>query len=331
MPEPENWTRVKYLRQAAKFGLVISVGVVVLGAQTNPLWHGQKTKNYLPDMTWPEVRDLLTRTDIAILPLTALEQHGPQLPIGTDFFTGIEEAKLIAQRTDVLVAPILFPGISPYHMAFPGTIALSPDTVQRVYFEAAQSLAHHGIRRFLLFTSHVGNQAVSRYIIDRINQETPAVAVDLMDAAAPFLPKSSATEAKFDRHAGVGETSGGLYLFPSLVDMSKAGPNSLQLPEHLRNMLPEVIAGDRTATSVFLAEGLKPEATGKHTSTGEMTATGVWSERDTRESSAEQGRVQAESFVAAAVRFIERWKVLTPMRPLSERQAKASSEVRKTP
>ena len=242
-------------RRCAKLALAISLGVAVLSAQTNPLWHEQKTKNYLPEMSWPEVQDLLTRTDMAILPLTALEQHGPQLPIGTDFFTGIEEAKLIAQRTDVLVAPILFPGISPYHMAFPGTIALSPDTVQRVYFEAAQSLVSHGIRRFLLFNSHTGNQSVSRYIIDRINQETPAVAVELNDAAAPFLPKSSSKETKFDRHAGVGETSGGLYLFPTLVDMSKAGPNSLQLPEHLRNMLPEVIARDPTATSVFLAEG----------------------------------------------------------------------------
>jgi len=182
---------------------------------------------------------------MAILPLTALEQHGPQLPIGTDYFTGIEEAKLIAQRTDILVAPILLPGISPYHMAFAGTIALSPDTVQRVYFEAAQSLVSHGIRRFLLLSSHMGNKAVSRYIIDRINQETPAVAVDLEDAAAPFLPESSSKENKFDRHAGVGETSAGLYLFPTLVDMSKAGPNSQQLPEHLRKMLPEVIARTR--------------------------------------------------------------------------------------
>ncbi len=243
MPARENHRRAR-LKQVMYF-LTISIGVAVLSAQTNPLWHEQKTKNYLPDMTWPEVQDLLTRTDMVILPLTALEQHGPQLPIGTDYFTGIEEAKLIAQRTDVLVAPILFPGISPYHMEFPGTIALSPDTVQRVYFEAALSLVRHGIRRILLFASHTGNQSVSRYIVDRINQETPAVAIELTDAAAPFLPKSSSKETKFDRHAGVGETSGGLYLFPTLVDMSKAGPNRLQAPEHLQNMFPDVIARDR--------------------------------------------------------------------------------------
>src|ERR1700694_5229866 len=106
MPALER--RVRYL-------LAILMGVAVLSAQTNLLWHEQKTKNFLPDMTWPEVQDLLTRTDMVILPVTSLEQHGPQLPIGTDYCIGIEEAKLIAQRTDVLVAPILLPGISPYY------------------------------------------------------------------------------------------------------------------------------------------------------------------------------------------------------------------------
>src|SRR5438876_2821776 len=76
-------------------------------AQTNPLWHEEKTKNYLPHMSWPEVRDLLTRSDIVLIPVPSIEQHGPQTPMGTDYYAGVEEAKLIAQRTDVLVAPVL--------------------------------------------------------------------------------------------------------------------------------------------------------------------------------------------------------------------------------
>ncbi len=291
-------------------------------AQSNPLWHTQKVKNYLPHMTWSEVEDLLSRTDMVIILLPAIEQHGPQLPIGTDYFTGEELAKLIAQKTDVLVAPILLPGISPYHMEFPGTISLSADIVQRVYFEAAQSLIHHGFRRFLIFPSHAGNQNVSRYILDRINQETPGIAVELNEAAAPFLRKENRPEiAQFDRHAGVGETSVGLYLFPTLVDMSKAGKNEVALPDHLQKTLPQVVAGDGTTARVFLAEALKPKETGKHTSTREMTKTGVWSERDTREASADLGRQDSEAFVDASVQFIERWKALKPLKPLAERKA----------
>ena len=102
--------------------LVLPVGV---SGQTNPLWGQTKVKNYLPHMTVPEVRDLLTRSDMVIIPVASLEQHGLHLPIGTDFLNGVERAKLVAQRTDVLVAPILFPGQSPYHMGFEGTITLS--------------------------------------------------------------------------------------------------------------------------------------------------------------------------------------------------------------
>ena len=50
---------------------------------TNPVWRGEKIKNYLPHMSWPEVEDLLTRTDMVIIPVGALEQHGHHLPIGT--------------------------------------------------------------------------------------------------------------------------------------------------------------------------------------------------------------------------------------------------------
>lgn len=293
-----------------------------LHAQTNPLWHEEKVKNYLPHMTWPEVQDLLTRSDIVIIPVTALEQHGPQTPIGTDFFSGVERAKLIAQKTDVLVAPILLPGMSPYHMGFPGTITLSPDTVQRVFFEASQSLIHHGFRRILFLNSHAGDQYVTAYVADRINQETPAIAVELSNAVGPLLPRETSTSTQFDRHGGVGETSGALYLFPSLVDLSKAGKNDLTLPEHLNKVLPQVIAGDRVASQVFLAEALKPKDTGKHTSTREMSATGVWSERDVREASVQQGRQATEAFVNASVAFIEQWKKIRPLAPLAERQAK---------
>ena len=151
-------------------------------APSNPLWIAHKTKNYLPEMTWPEVEALLKRTDMVIIPVGAIEQHGPQGPLGTDFFNGVEVAKLIAQRTDVLVAPILLPGNSPYHMGFPGTITLSAETIQRVYFEAAQSLIRQGFKRVLIYTSHNGNAAISRFIVDRINQETPGIAVELGEA-----------------------------------------------------------------------------------------------------------------------------------------------------
>ena len=286
-------------------------------AQTNPLRGEGKVKNYLPHLSWTEVEDLLTRTDMVLMPVGSLEQHGPHLPIGTDFLNGMERAKLVAQRTDVLVAPILFVGNAPYHLGFPGTVSLPAETIQEVYFEAAKSLMHHGFRRFLILNSHGGNRVISQYIADRINHETEGIAVELGAAAAPFRRETGSEPASgepvFDRHGGVGETSSSLYLIPDLVDLARARAANLTMPDHLERMLPEVVAGDPTALRVFLAENLKAEATGKGTSTREITDTGVWSVRDLEESSVERGRRETEAFVQAAVAFIERWKELRPM------------------
>ena len=276
-----------------------------------------KVRNYLPHMTRPEVEDLLTRTDMVIFPVGALEQHGTHLPIGTDYLNGVERAKRVAQRADVLVAPILLPGQSPYHMEFAGTVTLTSTLVQEVYVESAKSLMRHGFKRFLILNAHGGNRATTTFIVDRINQETEGIAVDLGAVAGPFRtgdgdPQPTPSPAVLDRHGGTGETSRSLYQIPDLVDLEAAEVARVTMPAHMEAMLPEVLAGDPTALAVFLAEGLKDETTGKGTSAAQMSTTGVWGERDPAEASAERGRNMTESFVDAAVAFIERWNELRP-------------------
>ena len=277
-----------------------------------------KVRNYLPHMTRPEVEDLLTRTDMVIIPVGALEQHGTHLPIGTDHLNGVERAKRIAYRTDVLVAPILLPGQSPYHMGFAGTVTLPSTLIQEVYVEAAKSLIRHGFKRFLILNAHGGNRAITTFIVDRINQETAGIAVDLGAVAGPLTargetePAPEQTAPVLDRHGGTGETSSSLYLIPQLVDLDAAYPAELTMPAHLQAMVPDVLAGDPTALAVFLAEGLKDESTGKGTSSAELSTTGVWGERDPAEATAERGHAMTERFVDAAVRFIGRWNELRP-------------------
>jgi len=252
-------------------------------AQQSALPTTQKITNYLPHMTVPEVQDLRTRSDMVIIPVASLEQHGLHLPIGTDYLNGVARAQLIAQQADVLVAPILLPGQSPYHMGFEGTITLPSTLIQEVYVEAAKSLMRHGFKRFLILNAHGGNRAITAFIVDRINQETEGIAVDLGAVLGPFRDRVavagdtrvSPSEPVFDRHGGTSETSNSMYLIPELVDLDAAINAELTLPAHLQAMLPEVVAGDPTALAVFLAEGLKDAATGKGTSAAEMSTTAV--------------------------------------------------------
>jgi creatinine amidohydrolase/Fe(II)-dependent formamide hydrolase-like protein len=78
-------------------------------------------------------------------------------------------------------------------------------------------------------------------------------------------------------------------------------------------VIPLVEAGDPTATLVFLAEGLKTEATGKPTSTRDTTATGSWSTLNPSAATAELGKALVDAMVSASVKFIDRWKQLRPV------------------
>jgi creatinine amidohydrolase len=277
-------------------------------AQSNPLWTQEKVRNYLPHMTVPEVEAFLEKSDMVIIPVGSLEQHGNHLPIGTDFINGVERCKLIAQERDILVAPVLMVGQSPYHMGFAGTITLKAETIIDVHLQAVESLIRHGFKRFIIMNAHGGNRAISTLLVDQINQTTAGVAVSFGEAVRPFMEPSEVPRSDvLDRHGGTPETSNSLYLMPSLVQLDKAVPAELTLPEHLDGMLPDVVDGDPTALQLFLAEGLKAEETGKQTSSAEMSTTGVWGERDPREGTAARGESETRRNIDAAVKFIDRW------------------------
>ena len=233
------------------------------------------------------------------------------MPIGTDFINGVEQCKLIAQERDILVAPVLMAGQSPYHMAFSGSITLSAETIIQVHIETVESLIKHGFKRFLFMNSHGGNSAITTFLVDQINQKTTGIAVDFGVAIKPYLKSDNNQKPKvLDRHAGTGETSDSLYLMPDLVQLEKAIATKLTLPKHLENMLPEVINEEPTAKLLFLSEALKAKETGKKTSTIEMTKTGVWGELNPKEATVERGAMNINNIIQATIKFIDKWNNL---------------------
>jgi creatinine amidohydrolase len=288
--------------------LVLSAVAAAQNPDSNPLFGDKKIKNYLPHMTWVEVEQALTHTDAVIIPLGSTEQHGRHLPLGTDSFEAVETAKLIAQKADVLVAPVVLAGLSSHHMGFPGTITLTPETFEAVVYETAQSLIRHGFRKILIFNGHGGNAVSVAAIIQKINQTTRATAFDLgkieVPRKEPLYPP-----IPWDVHAGVEETSMMLYLAGSLVDLTKVVNPVLTVP-------PDVAKLDALGkTDPALAElaqemRFRPQETGKKMSTREMTDTGSVTTGDIKTASAERGRREIEGFIDAAARFIEAWRAV---------------------
>jgi creatinine amidohydrolase len=294
-------TLVFILVSPASFG-----GPLQLEGPTNPLFKEAKVKNYLPHMSWKEVEEALQETDMVIIPVGSIEQHGKHLPLCSDICAAIEMCKLIAQKADVLVAPAVYAGLSEHHLGFPGSITLTPETFEAVVYETALSLIGHGFKKIMIYNGHGGNTTSVINIIQKINQNTLATAVLLNDLE--LSPEENPEEPiPFDWHAGEGETSSMLYLAPSLVDMSQAEKPVLTFPPIVQKIL-ENAETEPNLGLVQEANLFRPKDSEKMASSREMSSNGVFTSGDPKNATAERGRKSKERQIQAAVQFIEAWK-----------------------
>ena len=180
----------------------------------------------LERMTWPEIGDAIAAgKTTAIIVAGASEQHGPHLPEGTDAMIGEGLAVRLAWKLgDALVAPVIRPGRSDHHLAFPGTVSISPELLIETIDSYIDSLRRHGFRRFFVFSSHGGNFPALLRMIDRGLPGDVVVASSLSELAGVML---SALH-RFGRddqtipHADASETSEMLVFEPDLVHMDRA-------------------------------------------------------------------------------------------------------------
>ncbi|XRG81231.1 creatininase family protein [Salinisphaera sp. SPP-AMP-43] len=117
-------------------------------------------------LTGPELTTLVERDPVAILPVAAIEQHGPHLPLDTDVVIGHGLLQAAADRLAddgselaAVILPTLALGSSLEHTGFAGTLSLSAEQMIAQIRAVGAGVARAGIRRLLLFNSHGGNKA----------------------------------------------------------------------------------------------------------------------------------------------------------------------------
>lgn len=94
--------------------------------------------------------------EVALLPVGSTEQHGPALPLGTDFMVAEAFAETLVDD-DVVVLPTLPVGVSEHHRQFDGTLWVRPETFESYVTETVESLASHGLRKVVFVNGHGGN------------------------------------------------------------------------------------------------------------------------------------------------------------------------------
>jgi len=108
------------------------------------------------DLNWMDVESYLQREDRVMLVIGACEQHG-YLSLLTDVKIPLALAEAASQQTGVLVAPPVNFGVSPYFLAYPGTLSLRVSTFLDLVEDLALSLYQQGFRRLLVLNGHGGN------------------------------------------------------------------------------------------------------------------------------------------------------------------------------
>lgn len=113
----------------------------------------------LEDISWTDVRDRLDQGTRTVIIMTAsMEQHGPHLPTMTDTAIGYAIGDRVAELLgDALLAPVIRPGCSDHHLAFPGSLSIPEPLFIETIAHYVRSLAPHGFTRFVLLSAHGGN------------------------------------------------------------------------------------------------------------------------------------------------------------------------------
>ena len=102
---------------------------------------------------------------LVVLPIGATEQHGPHLPVGTDWYTVEalchEAGRRAASEIPVIITPTLAFGSSDHHLMYGGTLSLSTETYYRVLRELVESLVMDGFKRIFVVNGHGGNHEIA--------------------------------------------------------------------------------------------------------------------------------------------------------------------------
>ncbi|KAB0585740.1 creatininase family protein [Comamonas kerstersii] len=192
-----------------------------------------------PSRRWADVsardfalaqRSGLAAQTVAILPVGAVEQHGPHLPLKVDtaLVEGVVDAALPLMAADVpvLVLPTQAIGLSLEHQDYAGTLSLSPATLLALWTELGVCVARAGVKKLLIFNAHGGNVSSMDIVARQLRMQCGLLVYHSswfnLPQPAGVNEAFSAHEHRFGVHGGETETSMMLHLAPELVRMEHA-------------------------------------------------------------------------------------------------------------
>lgn len=231
----------------------------------------------LEEMSWPEVQAAIeagTRTMIIVT--ASMEQHGPHLPIMTDTAIGYGLGERLARRLGkTLLAPVIRPGCSDHHLAFPGSLSIPREVFIETVMGCVRSLAPHGFNRFVLLSTHGGNFDALEEAGRRLREAFASKGVRIIDVAGrealtdtmrvmvETAAKMGAPQDVDAIHAEVTETSVMMLRHPTLVAADRLEQGLMgridrddMFRRGLRAITPNGILGDARGASPQIGDAV---------------------------------------------------------------------------
>lgn len=189
---------------------------------------------FLGEMTDPEVRAALQRTQTIIIPTGSTEQHGPHGPLLTDAIIPTEVARRVAERTGALVGPTINYSLSYPHVGFTGVVHIRVSTFMSLIEDLCASYGAIGFKRIVFLNGHYDNTYAIAYACASAAERMPA---DVHAFPVNYWDGMTAEEAgeffgpTTGLHANRGETSAVMAIDPALVDLDAANAELPPFPE----------------------------------------------------------------------------------------------------
>lgn len=194
------------------------------------------------DLSGPQIAERIGPGSTLLLPIGAVEQHGPHLPLSVDHVIAHETATAVVERCgdalDVWQLPTLSVSKSDEHAWSAGTLWFSADTMMAILRDLGRSVATTGAERLVLLNGHGGNTTLLGTALRELRLEFGLKTFLVHPSVPPaYGGTSTADELGMGIHGGLEETSVMLHLRPELVELSKAErrvPKALADNEHVR-------------------------------------------------------------------------------------------------